>query len=181
MASSQATVVPAFRLPSSRGESFGDYCRKTRNGTSLSFWCKVYHALVLLCCKFERDRLWQRGASRQKLLEASGRVVAILTTVASRGCPQWRGPCNDCYQTAGLMTRQINKGRDGKHSAALKRLHFAVNKNKSFMNILNNRGPKIDTRGASLRGLPMNFWCGLSFSCVVSVGTDGLPETHGQA
>ena len=92
-----------------------------------------------------------------------------------------RGPCNDCYQTAGLMTRQINKGRDGKHSAALKRLHFAVDKNKSFMNILNNRGPKRDTRGASLRGLPMNFWCGLSSSCVVSVGTDSLPETHGQA
>ena len=55
---------------------------------SLSFWCKVYHALVLLCCKFERDRWSQRGGSRQKLLEASGRVGAILTTVASRGCPQ---------------------------------------------------------------------------------------------
>ena len=59
---------------------------------SLSFWCKVYHALVLLCCKFERDRWSQRGASQQKLLEASGRVGAILTTEASRGCPQcmWR-------------------------------------------------------------------------------------------
>ena len=99
MASSQATVVPAFRLPSSRGESFGDYCRKTRTGTSLSFWCKVYHALVLLCCKFERDRLWQRGASRQKLLEASGRVGAILTTVASRGCPQW------IWKLASLKTK----------------------------------------------------------------------------
>ena len=52
------------------------------------FWCKVYHASVLLCSKFERDRWSQRGASRQKLLEASGRVGAILTTVASRGCPQ---------------------------------------------------------------------------------------------
>ena len=89
MASSKATVVLAFRLPSSRGESFGEYCTKTRKGTSLSFWCKVYHALVLLCSKFERDRWSQRGARRQKLLEASGRVGAILTTVASRGCPQW--------------------------------------------------------------------------------------------
>ena len=49
----------------------------------------MYHALVLLYCKFERDRWSQRGASRQKLLEASGRAGAILTTVASRGCPQW--------------------------------------------------------------------------------------------
>ena len=55
-----------------------------------SFWCKVYHALVLLCCEFERDRWSQRGGSRQKLPEASGRVGAILTTVASCGCPQWR-------------------------------------------------------------------------------------------
>ena len=70
------------------GESFGDYCTKTRKDTSLSFWCKVYHVLVLLCCKFERDRWSQRGARKQKLLEASGRVGAILTTVASRGCPQ---------------------------------------------------------------------------------------------
>ena len=46
---------------------------------SLSFWCKVYHALVLLCCKFERDR-WsrdQRGASRQKLLEAMDGIDLI--------------------------------------------------------------------------------------------------------
>ena len=28
MASSEANVVSAFRLPSSRGESFGDYCTK---------------------------------------------------------------------------------------------------------------------------------------------------------
>ena len=88
MASSYATVLPAFRLPSSRGKCFGDYCTKTRKGTRLSFWYKVYHAPVLLCSKFERDQLLQRGASRQKLLEASGRVGAILTTVASRGCPQ---------------------------------------------------------------------------------------------
>ena len=60
-----------------------------RKGKSLSFWYSVYHASVLLCCKFERDRWSQRGVSRQKLLEASGRVGAILTTVASRGCPQW--------------------------------------------------------------------------------------------
>ena len=46
---------------------------------------------MLLCCKFERDRWSRRGASRQKLLEASGRVGAILTTVASCGCPQCRG------------------------------------------------------------------------------------------
>ena len=87
----QATVVRYLGqicLPSSRGESFGDYCTTTRKGTSLSFWYKVYHASTLLCCKFERDRWSQRGASRQKLLEASGRVGAILTTVASCGCPQ---------------------------------------------------------------------------------------------
>ena len=58
---------------------------------SLSFWCKVYHASVFLCCKFERDRWSQRSTSRQKLLEASGRVGAILTTVASCGCPQCLG------------------------------------------------------------------------------------------
>ena len=90
----EATVVRYFGqicLPSSRGESFGDYCTKTRKGTSLSFWCKVYHASVFLCCKFERDRWSQRSMGRQKLLEASGRVGAILTTVASCGCPQWSG------------------------------------------------------------------------------------------
>ena len=88
----EATVVRYLGqtcLPSSRGDSFGDYCTKTRKGTSLSFWCKVYNASVFLCSKFERDRWSQRDASRQKLLEASGRVGAILTTVASRGCPQW--------------------------------------------------------------------------------------------
>ena len=87
----EATVVRDFGqicLPSSRGESFGDYCTKTRKGTSLSFWCKVYHASVFLCYIFERDRWSQRSTRRQKLLEASGRVVAILTTVASCGCPQ---------------------------------------------------------------------------------------------
>ena len=89
MVSSQATVVPAFHLPSSRGESFGDYCTKTRKGTGLSFWCKVYYALILLCCTFDRDRWSQRSTSRQKPLEVSGRVGAILTTVASCGCPQW--------------------------------------------------------------------------------------------
>ena len=88
----EATVVRYFGqicLPSSRGESFGDYCTKTRKGTSLSFWYKVYHASVFLCCKFERDQWSQRSMSRQKLLEASGRVGAILTTVASCGCPHW--------------------------------------------------------------------------------------------
>ena len=68
--------------------NFGDYCTKTRKGTNLSFWCKVYHSSVFLCGKFERDRWSQRSTSRQKLLEASGRVGAILTTVASCGCPQ---------------------------------------------------------------------------------------------
>ena len=63
--------------------------QKRDKGTSLSFWCKVYHASVFFCCKFERDRWSQRSTSRQKLLEASGRIGAILTTVASRGCPQW--------------------------------------------------------------------------------------------
>ena len=66
----------------------GIIVQKTRKGTSLSFWYKVYNASVFLCCKFERNRWSQRGASRQKLLEASGRVGAILTTVASCGCPQ---------------------------------------------------------------------------------------------
>ena len=66
---------------------------KKRKGTSLSLWCKVCHASVFLCSKFERDRWSQRGSSRQKLLEASGRVGAILTTVASRGCPQWEAYC----------------------------------------------------------------------------------------
>ena len=91
----EATVVRYLGqtcLPSSRDDSFGDYCTKTRKGTSLSFWCKVYNASVFLCSKFERDRWSQRDASRQKLLEASGRVGAILTTVASRGCPQWNNP-----------------------------------------------------------------------------------------
>ena len=91
----EATVVRYLGqtcLPSSRGNSFGDYCTKTRKGTSLSFWCKVYNASVFLCSKFERDRWSQRGESRQKLLEASGRVGAILTTLASRGCPQWLCP-----------------------------------------------------------------------------------------
>ena len=55
------------------------------------FWCKVYHAFVFLCCKIDRDRWSQRSTSRQKLLEASGRVGAILTTVASCGCPQCTG------------------------------------------------------------------------------------------
>ena len=66
----------------------GIIVQKREKSTSLSFWCKVYHASVFLYCKFERDRWSQRGASRQKLLEASGRVGAILTTVASCGCPQ---------------------------------------------------------------------------------------------
>ena len=88
----QATVVRYLGqicLPSSRGESFGGYCTKARKGTSLTFWCKVYHASVFLCCKFERDRWSQRSTSRQKLLEASDCVGAILTTVASCECPQW--------------------------------------------------------------------------------------------
>ena len=67
----------------------GIIVQKTRTDTSLSFWCKVCHAFVFLCCKFQRDRWSQRSTSRQKLLEASGRVGAILTTVASCGCPQW--------------------------------------------------------------------------------------------
>ena len=80
-------LLQTFCLPSSRGECFGDYCTKTWKCTSLSSCCKVYHASVFLCCKFERDRWSQRGASRQKLHEAGGRVGAILTMVASRGCP----------------------------------------------------------------------------------------------
>ena len=58
----------------------------------------VHHAPpppVFLCCKYERDRWSQRSASRQNLLEANGRVGAILTTVASRGCPQWIDSCYD--------------------------------------------------------------------------------------
>ena len=89
MSSNLATVVPAFRLPSSGGESLGDYCTKMRKGTSLSFWSKVYHAPMFLCCQFQRERWSPRGARRQKLLEASGRVGAILTTVFPPGCPQW--------------------------------------------------------------------------------------------
>ena len=100
----EATVVRYLGqtcLPSSRGDSFGDHCTKTRKGTSLSFWCKVYNASAFLCSKFERDRWSQRGASRQKLLEASGRVGAILTTVASRGCPQ----CS--WRTVSALTRVL--------------------------------------------------------------------------
>ena len=82
----------------------GHYCTKTRIGTSLSFWRKVYHASVFLCCKFERDRWSQRSASRQKLHEASGHVGAILTTVASRGCPQWTwGSPGSCGTQVGPM------------------------------------------------------------------------------
>ena len=71
----QATVVtqlPSSRylrqicLPSSRGESFGDHCTKAGTDTSLSLWCKVYHASVFICCKFERDRWSQISTSRQK-------------------------------------------------------------------------------------------------------------------
>ena len=75
-------------LPSSRSESFGDHCTKTTTNTGLSLWCKMYHASVFLCCKFDRDWWLQRSTIRQKLLEASSRVGAILTTVASCSCPQ---------------------------------------------------------------------------------------------
>ena len=60
--------------------------------------------LVFLCCKFERDRWSQRSTSKQKLLKASGRVGAILTTVASCGCPQCfvrgfhRSPVNSMHK-----------------------------------------------------------------------------------
>ena len=95
MPSNLATVVAAFRLPSSRDESVGVYCTKKRKAISLSFWCKVYHAPVFLCCTFERDRWSQKGTRRQKPLEARGRVGAILTAVASPGCPQCtRHPLN---------------------------------------------------------------------------------------
>ena len=112
--SNEATVVHYFGqtcLPSSRGDSFGEYCIKTRKGSSLSFWCKVYHAAVFFCSKFERDQWSQRGASRQKLLEASGRVGAILTTLASRGGPQWSWSDFDCnWLTWRLqMTWWLNK------------------------------------------------------------------------
>ena len=86
MPSNEAPVVPAFCLPSSRGES---HCSKTIKVTSLSFRDDVYYTTVFLCCKFERDRWSHRGAIRQTLLEANGRTGAILTTVASRGSPQW--------------------------------------------------------------------------------------------
>ena len=113
-------MATAVKLPSSRLCAYRRLAaniseiivQKTRKGTSLSFWCKVYHALVSLCCKFERDRWSQRGASKQKLLEASGRAGAILTTVASRGCPQWPSHYNvvlifSCDQLSSYMTGSV--------------------------------------------------------------------------
>ena len=85
----------------------GIIVQKREKGMSLPFWCKVYNASVFLCCKFERDRWSQRSKSKQKLLEASGRVGAILTTVASRSCPQWTLRHQTDKPPATMPTRQI--------------------------------------------------------------------------
>ena len=70
---------------------------------SQSFWCKVYHAPVFFSCKLERDRWWQRGASRQKLIEASDCVGAILTTASFPGCPQCEWERTLHYITSSLI------------------------------------------------------------------------------
>ena len=57
--------------------------QKRRSVRACRFLCKVCHAPMFLQCKFQRDRSSQSGILCHKLLEASSRVDAIVTTVAS--------------------------------------------------------------------------------------------------
>ena len=84
-----SVVCDNFRLPLSRDDSFEDYCTKKTKAYESVFSCKMCHAAVFFRCKFQRDRWFQIVVVWRRLLEASGRVGHILTTVTSPGYPQW--------------------------------------------------------------------------------------------